>query len=120
MPQYMITFGAGAMDHIAEGDIPAVAKAARAICRDAINAGVYVLAGGLEDQPASIVAADGTVTGGSKPDAIGGIMVVDVSSRQEALKWAARVAGACRCAQEVREIGYDSELNALWRSRQSG
>jgi hypothetical protein len=27
-----------------------------------------------------------------------------VSSREEALKWAAKIAVACRCAQEVREL----------------
>jgi hypothetical protein len=50
------------MDHIPEEEMPAVAKAAHAVCQEAINAGVYVLAGGLEDRPASIVATDGTVT----------------------------------------------------------
>ena len=35
---------------------------------------------------------------------IGGFSVVDVASREEALKWAARIAAACRCAQEVREV----------------
>jgi hypothetical protein len=32
-----------------------------------------------------------------------------VPSRNEALKWAAKIAAACRCAQEVREIMYDPE-----------
>jgi hypothetical protein len=27
--------------------------------------------------------------------------VVDVSAREETLKWAAKIAGACRCAQEI-------------------
>jgi hypothetical protein len=31
-------------------------------------------------------------------------MVVDVPSREEALAWAAEIAVACRCAQEVREF----------------
>jgi hypothetical protein len=39
--------------------------------------------------------------------------IVDVPSREEALKWAAKVAAACRCAQEVREIGFDPELEAV-------
>ena len=30
--------------------------------------------------------------------------VVDVPTREEALKWAAKTADACRCAQEVREF----------------
>ena len=54
--------------------------------------------------PASIVATDGTVTDGPYPEAIGGLCVVDVPSREEALKWAAKTAVACRCAQEVREF----------------
>jgi hypothetical protein len=34
---------------------------------------------------------------------------IEVSSREEALVWAARISQACRCAQEVREIGFDLE-----------
>ncbi len=34
-----------------------------------------------------------------------GFTLVDVPSREEALQWAAKIAVACRCAQEVREIG---------------
>jgi hypothetical protein len=61
MTQYLISFGAHAMDHIPDEDAPAVARAARAAVQEAINAGVYVSAGGLENQPASIVATDGAV-----------------------------------------------------------
>jgi hypothetical protein len=113
MTQYLISFGAHAMDHIPDSDMPAVADAAHAVCQEAINAGVFVCAGGLENQPASMVAAGGTVTDGPYPDAIGGITVVDVPSRDEALKWAAKTAAACRCAIEVREIGFDPELDAM-------
>ena len=67
-----------------------------------MNAGVWVFGGGLESQKASIVGTDGTVTHGPYPEAVGGFWVVDVSSREEALKWAAKTADACRCAQEVR------------------
>jgi hypothetical protein len=102
MPRYMISFDAHAMDHIADEDMPAVARAAHEVVREAMNAGVWVFGGGLEDQKASIVAADGTVTDGPYPEAIGGFCVVDVPSREEALQWAAKTAGACRCAQEVR------------------
>jgi hypothetical protein len=58
----------------------------------------------LENQEASVVATEGTVTDCSYPEAIGGFCVVDVPSREEALKWAAKTAGACGCAQEVREF----------------
>ena len=50
---------------------------------------------------------DGTVTDGPYPETkevIGGFAVVDVSSREEALRWAVKIAVACRCAQEVREL----------------
>jgi len=69
MTQYLISFGAHAMDHIPDEDAPAVARAAHAAVQEAINAGVYVSAGGLENQPASIVATDGAVTEGPYPEA---------------------------------------------------
>ena len=115
MTRYLISFGAHAMDHIPEEDMPAVAKAARAAVQEAVTAGVFVCSGGLEDQRASIVATDGTVTDGPYPEATGGLTVVEVPSRQEALEWAAKIAVACRCAQEVRAIGPDPELDAMLR-----
>ena len=119
MTQYLISFGAHAMDHIPGEDMPAVAKAAHAVCQEAINAGVFVCGGGLENQRASIVATDGAVTDGPYPQAIGGFTLVDVPSREEALRWAAKIAVACRCAQEVREIGADPELDAMLRQADS-
>ena len=80
MTQYLISFGAHAMDHVPDEDAPAVARAARAAVQEAINAGVYVSAGGLENQPASIVATDGAVTEGPYPQAIGGFTLLDVPS----------------------------------------
>jgi hypothetical protein len=119
MTQYLISFGPHAMDHIPDEDAPAVAKAARAAVQEAINAGVYVSAGGMVNQPASIVATDGAVTDGPYPEAIGGFTLVEVPSREEALQWAAQIAIACRCAQEVREIGTDPELDAVLRRADS-
>jgi hypothetical protein len=104
MTRYLISFDAHAMDHIPDEDMPAVANASLAVVQEAINAGVWVFGGGLENQKASIVATDGTVTDGPYPEAIGGLCVVDVPSREEALKWAAKTAVACRCAQEVRKF----------------
>lgn len=72
---------------------------------------MYVFGGGLdEDVEPVVVAGDGTVTDGSYPatkDLSGGFTIVDVPSRQEALQWAAKIAVACRCGQEVREFMYD-------------
>jgi hypothetical protein len=104
MTRYLISFDAHAMDHIPDEDMPAVAKASHEVVQEAMDAGVWVFGGGLENQEASVVATDGTVTDGSYPEAIGGFCVVDVPSREEALKWAAKTADACRCAQEVREF----------------
>jgi len=107
MTQYLISFDDGAMDHIPDEDFADVAKAALAVDQEAEDAGVFVFSGGLKSQRASIVATDGTVTDGPYPETkevIGGLTVVDVPSRQEALKWAAKIAVACRCAQEIREF----------------
>jgi hypothetical protein len=119
MTRYLISFGAHAMDHIPDEDGPDVAKAAHAVCQEAINAGVFVSSGGLETQKASIVAGDGTVTDGPYPEAIGGFCIVEVPSREEAVEWAAKIAVACRCAQEVREIGHDPELYEMLREADS-
>jgi hypothetical protein len=102
----LISFDDGAMT-FPEEDLPAVAEAAHRVVHEAQNAGVWVFGGGLERQRASIVAIDGTVAAGPYPETkavIGGFSVVDVPSREEALAWAAKIAVACRCAQEVREI----------------
>ena len=110
MSWYLISFAAHAMDHIPGEDMPDVAKAAHAVVQETVNAGVFVCAGGLQDQRASIVATDGTVSDGPYPEAISGLTVVDVPSREEALEWAAKIAVACRCAQEVREMMDDPDV----------
>jgi hypothetical protein len=106
MTQYLISFDDGWMT-FPEEDLPDVAKAALAVVKETKDAGVFVFTGGLESQRASVVATDGTVTDGPYPETkevIGGLMVVDVPSREEALRWAAKIAVACRCPQEVREF----------------
>jgi hypothetical protein len=106
MTQYMILFDDGDMDFPRE-DLPDVAKAARAVEQEAIDAGVWVFAAGLEHQDPSVVATDGTVTDGPYPESkehIGGFAVLKVASREEAVNWAAKIAAACRCAQQVFEL----------------
>lgn len=104
MARYLISFDAHAMDHISEEDLHAVADAAHEVVSEAMAAGVWVFGGGLEHQQAAVVSTDGTVADGPYPDAVGGLWVVDVPSREEALEWAAKTAAACRCAQEVRRF----------------
>jgi hypothetical protein len=119
MTQYLISFGAHAMDHIPDEEMPAVAKASHEVVQEAINAGVWVFGGGLENQKASIVATDGTVTDGPYPEAIGGLCVVEVPSHKEALEWAAKTASACRCAVEVWEFMPDPETDEMLRQADS-
>ncbi|MFC0003827.1 YciI family protein [Micromonospora siamensis] len=120
MTRYLITFDDGAMDHIPAEELPDVAEAARAAVREAVDAGVFVFGGGLERQQASVVGTDGLVTDGPYPETkevIGGLVVVDVATREEALAWAAKIAAGCRCAQEVRELLPDPDLDEMLRRR---
>lgn len=108
MTRYLISFDDGWMTFPRE-ELPEVAEASHAVVREAKEAGVWVFGGGLHSHDeVSLVSTDGTVTDGPDPEGkayIGGFSVIDVPSRDEALRWAARIAVACRCAQEVREFG---------------
>jgi hypothetical protein len=111
MARYLISFPDGAMTFPRE-ELPEVAKASMAVVQEAKDAGVWVFGAGLVTQVPSVVATDGTVTDGPYPETkehLGGFSVVDVGSRQEALEWAAKIAAACRCAQEVFELLPGSE-----------
>ncbi|HUP17718.1 MAG TPA: YciI family protein [Acidimicrobiia bacterium] len=112
MTRYLISFDDGAMT-FPEEETADVAEAAHKVVQEAKNAGVWVFGGGVVSQSASVVATDGTVTDGPYPETkevIGGFSVVDVPSREEALEWAAKIAVACRCAQEVRELMPDPNV----------
>src|SRR5262250_63941 len=98
MTRYLISFDDGWMTFPRE-EMPAVAKAVVEVVQKAQDAGVWVLGEGLESQRASIVATKGMVTDGPFPETkevIGGFSVIEVSSREEALEWAAKLAAACR------------------------
>lgn len=107
MTRYSISFDNRAMDHIPDEEMPDVADAAHTVVREIIDAGAFVFAGGLLEE-ASVVAIDGTVTDAPQGEAhVGALTIVDVSSREEALRWAAKIAVACRCPQELREVARD-------------
>ncbi len=112
MHRYLISFDDGAMDHIPEEDLPTVSAESRAVVGDAKATGAWIWGGGILRQRASVVGTDGSVVDGPDPEkkrAVGGFAILEVATHEEALHWAARIAVACRCAQEVREIGYDPE-----------
>ena len=112
MTKFLISFPASAMDVPAE-DMPAVSDAAHAVIREAKAAGVYVFGGGINAEVAPVmVAADGGCTAGTyhqTREFDGGFCVLELPSRALAVEWAAKMAAACRCVQELREFHYDPE-----------
>ena len=112
MPRYLISFEDGAMD-FPEEEFAAVAEASRAVMQAAKDAEVWVHGGGIyHDAEVSVVATDGTVTDNAHPgrkQPVGGFAIVSVPSRADALEWAGKIAGGCRCAQEVRELVDDPD-----------
>lgn len=112
MTRFLISFDDGAMD-IPEGDLEAVGEAAHNVMRSAQAAGVWITGGGLMSQQALIVEVDGHTHPGPFPETkavLGGFSIIDVETMEEACAWAARIARACRCPQEIRRIMDDPEV----------
>lgn len=112
MTKYLISFPAAAMDVPAD-EMAAVSEASRGVIREAKEAGIYVFGGGINEGVAPLmVAANGTVTNetyAQTREFNGGFCVVELPSREAAIQWAAKIAEACRCSQELREFHYDAE-----------
>jgi hypothetical protein len=85
---------------------------ARAVLDEMRAAGVYVFAGGLEEEPEKAFSADATsgavlITDGpfiETKEWLGGFTVVDVADVEAAKMWAGKVAEACGWPQEVRRF----------------
>jgi hypothetical protein len=111
MAKYLISFPSAAMV-VPDGAWEAVDRAAHAVIDEAKAAGVYVFSGGIDEgAPPVLVSADGSVAEGGYPWAPpldGGFTVLELSTREEAVAWAARIAKACRCEQELRVFGLDA------------
>ena len=112
MTKYLISFPAAAMN-VPKEDLAEVGEAARAVIREARHTGVYVFAGGINEAvPPLMIAADGSATNETYPQTRefnGGFCVLELPSRDAAIEWAAKIAKACRCSQELREFGHDPE-----------
>lgn len=110
MAKYLISFPSAAMV-IPDDAWDAVSRDSHAVIAAAKAAGVYVFGGGIDEGvPPVLVSADGTVAEGGYPWAPtlnGGLCVLELPSREEAILWAARLAKACRCDQELRVFGFD-------------
>ncbi|WP_431046322.1 YciI family protein [Roseateles sp. L2-2] len=110
MAKYLISFPSAAMV-VPDGDWDAVVRDSHAVIEEAKAAGVYVFGGGIDESvPPVLVSADGSVAEGGYPWAPtlnGGFTVLELPSREAAVDWAARIAKACRCRQELRVFFFD-------------
>lgn len=110
MAKYLISFPSAAMA-VPDGEWEAVVRDSHAAIEEAKVAGVYVFGGGIDESvPPVLVAADGTAAEGGYPWAPplnGGFTVLELPTRDDAVMWAARIAKACRCEQELRVFHFD-------------
>ena len=85
---------------------------AMAVVNEMKEAGVYVFAGGLDEEVDTAFSADatsGTLTFTDGPyvetkEWLGGLTVVDVADEERARMWAGKIAEACGWPQEVRRF----------------
>lgn len=112
MARYLISFPSVAMV-VPDNEREAARRDAHAIIAEAKAAGVYVFAGGIDESvPPVLVSADGAVTPGGHPGGpalTGGFTVLELPSPGDAVAWAARIARACRCDQELHVFGEDPQ-----------
>ena len=112
MTKFLISFPSSAMV-FADEDFQAVVDASHAVVREAKAAGVWVFGGGINEAVAPVmVDGRGAVTPGTYPqtrEIEGGYTVLELPSYDDAVAWAAKIAAACRCAQELREFQHDPE-----------
>jgi hypothetical protein len=112
MAKYLISFPSAAMV-VPNNELEAVGRDAHAVIAEAKAAGVYVFGGGIDEAvPPVLVSADGAIAEGGYPWAPpldGGFTVLELPTRVEAVAWAARIAKACRCDQELRVFGFYPE-----------
>jgi hypothetical protein len=107
MTKYLISFPSSAMQVPSE-EFHTVVDESHDVVQEARDAGVLVFAGGIAEEVApALVHADGTVT----TETIhldGGFTVLELPTRDAAVEWAAKIAAACRCPQELRQFGEDA------------
>lgn len=110
MAKYLISFPSAAMV-LPKEEWEAAGRDSRAVIVAAKEAGVYVFAGGIDESvPPTLVSGDGSAAEGGYPWAPalnGGFAVFELPTREDAIAWAARIAKACRCQQELRVFMFD-------------
>ena len=113
MTFYLISFPSKAMD-LEEAEWVEAGRDSHAVMAEMKAAGVYRFGGGIDEAvPAVQVAADGTVTEQTYPQSReldGGMTIIDVSTREEALEWARKVTVGCHTVQELRQFMDDPTI----------
>ncbi len=113
MTYFLISFPSAAMD-VDDAELAQAGRDAHAVIAEMKAAGVYRFAGGIDEQVAAVqVAADGAVTErtySQSRELNGGMTIIEVDSREEALEWARRTTVGCHTVQELRQFMHDPEL----------
>jgi hypothetical protein len=112
MSEYLIYFNQPWVGEHTEEWFSARGPLAMAVVDEMKAAGVYVFAGGLEEDPGEAFSADATsgtltFTDGPyvrNPQFLGGFTVIEVADEQAARQWAGKLAEACGWPQEVRRF----------------
>jgi len=98
---------------VPDGEWEAVVRDSHAVIEEAKVAGVYVFGGGIDESVSPVlVSSSGAISQGGyswAPPLNGGFTVLELPSRDDAIAWAARIATACRCDQELRVFGFDPQ-----------
>jgi hypothetical protein len=113
MPEYLIYFNQQWVGDHPEEWFASRVEPSMAVVEEMKSAGVYVFAGGLEEE-APVYTADATsgkilVTDGpyvESKEYLGGFCVVSVADDEAAKLWAGKVAEGCGWPQEVRRFGH--------------
>ena len=112
MARYLIYFNQQWVGDHSEAWFGTRGPLAKAVVEEMKAAGVYVFAGGLEEDPGDAFSADATsgtltFTEGpyvENPQFLGGLTVVEVADDRAARMWAGKLAEACGWPQEVRRF----------------
>ena len=119
MAEYLIYFNQQWVGDHSEEWFRGRGPLAMAVVHEMQAAGVYVFAGGLEEE-GPVFNADATsgtlmITDGpyvETKEFLGGLTVVDVADEEAAKAWAGKIAEACGWPQEVRRFGPVPDFDA--------
>lgn len=113
MSEYLIYFNQQWVGDHSEEWFRSRGPLAMAVLAEMKAAGVYVFAGGLEEEVETAFSADATsgsllITDGpfvKTKEFLGGLTIIDVPDEEAAKMWAGKIAEACGWPQEVRRFG---------------